>query len=567
MFCNVGTEVCFHDTIKLIAKEGVQVAYQWWQGAVVYRMYVRSFQDSDGDGVGDLMGLISRLGYVEALGVDAIWLTPVFGSPNFDFGYDVSDFYSIHEDFGSLDEFDLLIREAHQRGIKVIIDLVLNHTSIEHPWFIQSRSSKEGEYADYYIWSDEIPNNWIAAFGGRAWSLDNLRGQYYMHSFFRQQPDLNWRNPKVVDELHGVIRFWLERGIDGLCLDVINSIAKDETLRNNPKIIGARPRAYDMQRHIFDRNRPESHTRVRQIRKLVDGYDGRVLFGEVMAELPGEPELAASYLGTGSDQLHLSLDSSLANARFSAQGWKRVAKRWYEATGRLRDPSWVLNSHDLMRLATKVKGDVDKLKLAALFLMTQRGTIFIYYGEELGLPDSAVWPKEMKDPLGKKFWPFMKSRDVSRGPMVWSTGPGNGFTTGESWLPFTKSANFYSVENQGLEKDSMLNFYRTVIALRSDDIVLKMGHCRFMECKNSNILIYTRSLGEGRRMVILNMSGTSQACSLKDVLEEEDAVALRLFSTHLDGRARETGESSVELEPWQGSVYDLVDQRRKSRSS
>lgn len=543
------------------------MAYQWWQGAVVYRIYVRSFQDSNGDGVGDLMGLISRLGYVENLGVDAIWLTPVFDSPNFDFGFDVSDFLTVQKELGTLSDFDLLIEEAHKRGIKVIVDLLLNHTSIEHPWFIQSRSSTEGEYAGYYIWSDEIPNNWIAAFGGKAWTLDSVRGQYYMHSFFRQQPDLNWRNPKVVDELFAVTRFWLDRGIDGVRLDVINSIAKDETLRSNPKVLGTRSRVYDRQRHIFDRNRPESYTRVRQVRRLVDEYDDRVLIGEIMAEFPGEPELAASYLGQKGDQLNLSLDSSLANARFSAPSWKRVAKRWYEATGRLRDPGWVLNSHELSRFSTRVKGDQDKMKLAALFLMTQRGTIFIYYGEELGLPDSVVWPKEMKDPLGKRFWPFMKSRDVSRGPMVWSTGPGNGFTSGESWLPFTKSANFYSVENQALEKDSMLTFYRTIIALRSDDLVLQMGHCHFMECKNSNVLIYTRSSEDGRRMVILNMSKRVQTCSLADVLEREEAVALRLFSTHIDGRAKETGEDDVELVPWQGSVYDLVDQRRKSRSS
>lgn len=541
--------------------------YQWWQGSVVYHIYVRSFQDSDGDGVGDLLGIVSRLGYLQDLGIDAIWLSPILASPNFDFGFDISEHRSIQRELGTLPEFDLLVTEAHARGIKVVLDLVVGHTSIEHPWFIESRSSKEGAYADYYIWSDEIPNNWMGAYGGRAWTFDSARQQYYLHSFFRQQPDLNWRNPKVVDDLLAVLRFWLDRGVDGFRLDVINSIVKDETLRSNPKVIGSRPRAYDLQRHIFDRNRPESHARVRQIRKVVEEYGHRVLIGDIVAQLPGEPELAASYLGSGGDELHLSFDLSLANGRFSAQSWKRIAKRWYEATGRLRDPGWVLGSHVLPRFASKVRGDVEKLKLAALFLLTQRGTVFIYYGEELGLPDSVVWPKEMRDPLGKKFWPFMKSRDISRGPMVWSTGSGNGFTTGESWLPFTKSANFYSVENQGLEPDSMLNFYRTVIALRGDDIVLQMGHCEFLECSNPNILIYTRTLHEHRRMVILNVGKRTQACCLREWLHREEVTALRLFSTHLDGRAEESGEGDVLLAPWQGSVYDLVDQRRKSRSS
>jgi len=538
----------------------------WWNGGVVYHIYLRSFQDSDGDGVGDIPGLIMRLGYLEDLGVDAIWLSPVFSSPNHDFGYDVSNYLTIQSEFGTLEEIDVLLDEAHRRGIRVIFDLVLNHTSVEHQWFIESRSSKEGEFTDYYIWSDTIPNNWMGAFGGRAWSYDSQRGQYYLHSFLREQPDLNWRNQKMVDELFAMVRYWLDRGVDGFRLDVINLIVKDETFRNNPKILGSRPRPYDLQRHIFDRNRPESHTRIRQLRKVVDGYEERMVVGEIMAELPGEPELAASYLGAG-DELNLSFDFSLAYARFSAQSWKRVAKRWYEATGSHRNPCWVLNNHDLPRFSGKVRGNEEKLKLAALFLMTQRGTIFIYYGEELGLPNSRICPKEMRDPLGKRYWPFHKGRDLARGPMVWSTGSGNGFTTGESWLPVAKRANYYSVENQSLETDSMLNFYRRVIALRKDDEVLQVGHCAFIECSNPNILIYTRSIGERRRLVILNMGSRIQAFCLKAFLTKQAVVALRLFSTHKEGRVEESGETDLELAPWQGSVYDLVDQRRKSRSS
>lgn len=538
----------------------------WWQGGVIYHIYVRSFQDSDGDGVGDLLGLISRLGYLQDLGVDAIWLSPIFTSPNADFGYDVSDYLSIQKEYGTLEDVDLLITEAHERGIRVIFDLVLNHTSNEHPWFIESKATTDGEYADYYIWSDEIPNNWMGAFGGKAWSLDEERGQYYLHSFLTEQPDLNWRNQKMVDQLFSMVKYWLDRGIDGFRLDVINLIVKDETLRSNPKIFGARPRPYDMQRHIFDRNRPESHVRIRQLRKVLDQYEERMLVGEIMAELPGEPELAASYLGSG-DELNLSFDFSLASVRFSAQSWKRVAKRWYEATGRHRDPCWVLNNHDLPRFAAKVKGNEEKLKLAALFLMTQRGTIFIYYGEELGLPNSRIKRKEMQDPLGKRYWPLHPGRDLARGPMIWNTGAGYGFTTGESWLDAAKGANYYSVENQSLESDSMLNFYRRIIALRKDDEVMQMGHCAFLECSNANILIYTRTLGKRRRLVVLNMGSHSQTCCLNAFLASEDVIALRLFSTHKVGRVEESGDGDLELAPHQGSVYDLIDQRRKSKSS
>jgi len=321
-----------------------------------------------------------------------------------------------------------------------------------------------------------------------------------------------------------------------------------------------------MQRHIFDRNRLESHTRIRQLRKVVDSYEERMLVGEIMAELPGEPELAASYLGAG-DELNLSFDFSLAYARFSAPTWKRAAKRWYEATGRHRNPCWVLNNHDLPRFTGKVKGDEEKLKLAALFMLTQRGTIFIYYGEELGLPNSRICRKEMQDPLGKRYWPFHPGRDLARGPMIWNTGSGYGFTTGESWLEVAKSANYYSVENQSLEADSMLNCYRRVIALRKDDEVLQLGHCAFLDCTNTNILIYTRSLEKRRRLVVLNMGSRAQACCLKAFLAKEEVIALRLFSTHQEGRVEESGESELELAPWQGSVYDLIDQRRKSKSS
>jgi alpha-glucosidase len=539
----------------------------WWQECVVYHIYVRSFQDSNNDGIGDIGGIIQRLDYLEKLGVDAIWLSPIFASPNADYGYDVSNYYEIQEEYGTLEQFYELIESAHAKGIRVILDLVLNHTSHKHQWFLESRKSKEGPYSSYYIWSDTIPNNWMGAFGGKAWTYDKRRGQYYMHSFLKQQPDLNWKNPDVVASLHTMIGYWLDRGVDGFRLDVINSIVKDEALRNNPKILGHRMRTYDMQRHIFDRNRPEAHKYLRLLRRFVDTWKEKMLVGEIMVEHPGEPELAASYLGATHDELHLSFDFSLAYTKFNAQRWRLVAMRWYEAIGSHRVPTWVLNNHDLPRFTKKVRGDEQKLKLAALFLLTQRGAVFLYYGEELGLPNSKIWPSDLKDPLGKRYWPFHGGRDLCRGPMIWTTGPGNGFSTAEPWIEMASSANYYSVENQELEAYSLLAFYRSLIALRKSDAVLRRGVCSFIEHRSADLLVYTRVLENSMRLIILNIGRRVQFVSVQTLLGLEKVGGRCLFSTHEGLEEGKDFSADLVLAPFQGSVYEVGDQSLKSRSS
>lgn len=502
----------------------------WWQECIVYQIYPRSFQDSNNDGIGDIRGIIQRLDYIKSLGVDAIWINPIFTSPMADFGYDVSDYRGIDPMFGTMDDAELLIGKAHDLSIKVIFDLVLNHTSDKHPWFLASRESKESGKADYYIWSDTIPNNWKGAFGGKGWTFDKLRGQYYFHSFLPQQPDLNWRNPNVVDSIFEEVRFWLEKGVDGFRLDVINSIIKDDSLRDNPRILGSRPRPYDMQRHIFDRNRPESHAKLKMLRKLVDTYSDRMLIGEIMVESPGEPELAASYLGRTGDELNLTFDFSLITTGFSAQKWQRSAKRWYEAVGRHRTPAWVLNNHDVSRSISRFSNNEQKARLAAFFQFTQRGALFIYYGEELCLRDSFVCRKDMHDPLGRRYWPFNAGRDPQRGPMVWNVGEGHGFTEGEPWLPFAKRANWYAVENQELEQYSMLSFYKSLIALRSKEPVLRRGVCVFHEQKNSNLMVYTRTLEDTQFLIALNFSSKKQSATL-GALGLRSADSEEVFST------------------------------------
>nr|WP_321294394.1 alpha-amylase family glycosyl hydrolase [uncultured Sphaerochaeta sp.] len=537
--------------------------YAWWEDCVVYQIYPRSFQDSNNDGIGDIQGIIQRLDYLQSLQIDAIWLSPIFLSPMADFGYDVSSYREIDPIFGTLADVDELLHEAHQRNVKVLLDLVLNHTSNMHPWFLESRESKENEKADFYIWSDTIPNNWYAAFGGKAWTYDASRKQYYLHSFLAEQPDLNWRNPKVVDAVLAEIRFWLEKGVDGFRLDVINCIVKDESLRNNPRIIGSRPRPYDMQRHIFDRNRTETHQKLKMIRKLMDEYGQRMLVGEIMVEMPGEPELAASFLGRYHDELHLSFDFSLAATPFKAQRWKTVAKRWYEAVGRHRVPTWVLNNHDLSRFYSREGESEAKAKLAALFLCTQRGALFLYYGEELGLPNSKISRLQLRDPLGKKYWPFHPGRDPERGPMVWSTGEGNGFSTVEPWLPFAKASNRYSVENQEMEESSMLLYYRNLLELRKDDETLRRGLTSFVETTNVHVLAYCREHQGQQRLILLNFSKRRQTVDLPSFALKNLSCEL-VFSTHASPSGAPVMQfENLLLQPYQGLIVRLPEERQE----
>jgi len=529
----------------------------WWQDCIVYQIYPRSFQDSDHDGVGDLQGIIRRLDYIKSLGVDAIWLNPIFVSPMMDLGYDIADYRNIDPLFGTLGDAELLIEKAHELSLKVIFDLVLNHTSNEHPWFLESRESRDSDKADYYIWSDTVPNNWKAAFGGKGWTFDKQRGQYFFHSFLPQQPDLNWRNPAVADSLLDEVRFWLDKGVDGFRLDSINAIIKDDALRNNPRNYRRKLRSYDKQHHIFDRNRPESHSKLKMLRRLIDTYPDRMLIGEILVESPGEPEVAASYLGSTGDELNLSFDFSLITTRFSAAKWQRSAKRWYEAVGRHRTPAWVLNNHDVSRSISRFKNNEQKARLAAFFLFTQRGAIFMYYGEELGLRNSFVCRKDMHDPLGRRYWPFSKGRDPQRGPMLWNVGANHGFTEGSPWLPFAKNANSCTVENQELEKDSMLTLYRSLIRLRSKEHVLRMGVCDFLELKNTNLMAYTRTLEEACLLMLLNFSPKAQSASRAE-LGLQSSAGEEIFSTASPSARPRFSSDAVLLDGYEAVVFRLA---------
>ncbi len=516
----------------------------WWKECVVYQIYPRSFQDSNGDGIGDIPGIISRLDYLRWLGIGAIWLSPIYPSPMKDFGYDVSDYRDVDPVFGSLEDMDRLIAEAHERDIRVILDMVLNHTSDQHAWFLESSSSQDNPKSDFYIWKDRIPgnrkglpNNWYACFGGRAWTFSPQRGQYYLHSFLAEQPDLNWRNDAVVEALFADIRFWLDKGIDGFRLDVINAIVKDETFRDNPRMIGPTPRPYDMQRHIFDRNRPEAHAKLRRFRKMVDEYEDRMLVGEIMVEAPGEPEKAASYLGDGTNELHLAFDFTLLSTKWNARAWRNVADRWYKAVPESGWPCWVLSNHDMPRAISRFGGDVGKAKLAAMFLLTQRGTPFIYYGEEIGMPDIKLPRSKFQDPLGKKYWPFHPGRDPERSPMQWDGTEYAGFSDTSPWLPLDTAHESLNVSSQMDNPASLLNFYHALLALRNHDSILRLGTHRFVSSSCDEVLTYVREFDGVRELILLNFGRKAAVCALSDAPTGStmDLSAFRiLFST--DGK-------------------------------
>jgi alpha-glucosidase len=424
---------------------------EWWRDAVFYEIYVRSFADSDDDGVGDLSGIRSHLPYVAELGVDAIWLTPFFASPGVDFGYDVSSYVDVDPQFGTLEEFDALVADAHRLGLRVVIDIVANHTSIEHRWF--------REHAEYYVWADE-PNNWLSVFGGPAWTYDEQRGRHYLHLFAREQPDLDWHNPAVRFEFEHILHFWLERGVDGCRIDVAHGLFKDRELRDETEPVpGAEPRSFDRRTAI---DRPEVHPLYREWRSLADAYGDRVLIGEVFLS---DPERVAPYVRP--DELHLAFNFTLLWEPWEAGAMRRAIDatlRALHAVG--ATPSWVLENHDVVRLATRY-GSRRRARASALLLLALPGAVFVYQGQELGLEEAELADDQRVDPVFFRTGGERLGRDGARVPMPWERrGPGLGFTNGVPWLPAQPAWGDLSVAAQSGDAASTLALYRAAIARR-----------------------------------------------------------------------------------------------------
>ena len=486
--------------------------FLWWQDGVIYQIYPRSFADANGDGLGDLAGIIEHLDYLTDLGIDAIWLSPIYPSPDIDFGYDVSDHCKIDPRFGTLADFDRLVADAHRRGIRVILDMVMNHTSDQSEWFKQSRSSRDNPKRDWYIWRDD-PNNWQASFGGKAWEYDDISGQYYLHLFAKEQPDVNWRNPEVRKTQLDVFRFWLERGVDGFRLDVFNAYFKHPDLPDNPSKFGLR--GFDRQQHINDMDQPEMAPLLNELRLLLDSYSDRYAVGETYQ---ATPEKITSYCAA--DKLHAafsfdftSFNSMIAEA-FQLYPWNpawilqkiREREQVFNAAGIW--PTTVLSNHDLPRAASRyTRRESDSLpRIAMALLLTLRGTPFMYYGEEIGMRDIHLGRSEIMDPPGKRFWPIYKGRDGCRSPMQWNNGLYSGFSKVKPWLPVNPDYFRRNVASQKADPDSLFNFTRKLLSLRKNYPALRRGDFKALETTPGS-LAYLRVLKEQVVLVAINFKG------------------------------------------------------------
>jgi alpha-glucosidase len=520
----------------------------WWQRGIVYQIYPLSFHDSNGDGKGDLDGIRQRLDYLAWLGVDAVWISPVYPSPMKDFGYDISDYCSIAQTFGTLEDFDRLLKEVHTRGMKLILDFVPNHTSDQHPWFLESRSSRSDPKRDWYLWRDASPNggppsNWLSQFGGSAWEYDAVTGQYYYHAFLKEQPDLNWRNRQVREAMYDTLRFWLERGVDGFRMDVLWHLIKDDQFRDNPSNPGFEPGDSEHRRllELYTTDRPEVHEVVADMRELFESYEERLIIGEIY--LPVERLVA--YYGLERPGVHLPFNFQLIHAPWNACEIDRMIREYDERVPEEEWPNWVLGNHDQHRIATRV-GEAQA-RVAAMMLLTLRGTPTLYYGDEIGMHDVAIPPERIQDPYEKNQPGLGLGRDPQRTPMQWDGGLHAGFSTSEPWLPLAD--DFYRRNVKALAEDahSILTLYKRVIELRRRHRALSIGHYAQIMCQGQ-VLAFERFDATERLLVALNLSHEKVALPL--------AGGTLLLSTHLD-RAGERVDARCELRADEGVILEL----------
>lgn len=525
----------------------------WWQRGIIYQVYPRSFLDTDGDGVGDLRGIISRLDYPAALGVDAIWISPIYPSPMRDFGYDVSDYTNVHPMFGTLEDFDHLVDEAHRRGLKLILDYVPNHTSDLHPWFIESSSSRNNHRRDWYLWRDPAPgggppNNWLSHFGGSGWQLDSNTGQYYYHSFLASQPDLNWRNPEVQEAMHAVLRFWLDRGVDGFRVDVLWLLVKDDQFRDNPPNpawkAGDNPNNSLLM--LYSGDRPEVQAVVAGLRRVVDEYEDRVLIGEIY--LPVQRLVA--YYGAELRGANLPFNFQLLEAPWNARGIATLIDEYEAALPRGGWPNWVLGNHDKSRIATRI--GVDQARVAAILLLTLRGTPTMYYSDELGMMDVKIPPDRVQDPLGKNIPGLGLGRDPCRTPMQWDSSTNAGFTSGTPWLPVDDDYPIVNVASQSTDPASILTLYHRLIALRRAHAELAYGDYEPVAMAG-DLLAYIRTLGNRRLLMALNLGSDPHAVSFTEAIKDRGRIVI---STHLD-REDEIMDGDLNLRANEGVIISL----------
>ena len=484
--------------------------YLWWHKGVVYQIYPRSFKDTSGDGVGDLRGIIQKLDYLKELGIDAVWISPIFPSPMADFGYDVSDYTGIHPLFGNMADFDELLKQVHQKGMKLILDLVPNHSSDQHPWFLESRSSKDNPKRNWYIWEDPAedggpPNNWLSVFGGSGWEFDEKTGQYYYHAFLKEQPDLNWRNPEVQKVMLNVMRFWLEKGVDGFRVDVMWHMVKDDQLRDDPPNPNYHDEMNSYSRLLptYSTDQDEVHDIVRKMRRVIDDYDERLLIGEIYLPI----SKLVQYYGEDNRGAHLPFNFQLLQLPWNAAKIEAAVSEYEGALPEHGWPNWVLGNHDNSRIASRA--GKEQARNAAMLLLTLRGTPTIYYGEELGMEDVDIPQDKIMDPQALNEPGVGRSRDPERTPMQWDDSKNAGFTEGEPWLLLMKNYEKLNVAKQLQEKGSMLHLYRDLLYFRRKEPALHVGDYVPVPAA-VDLLAYIRKYGNTRFLVVLNLGNSEK---------------------------------------------------------
>ncbi|TWU01605.1 alpha-amylase family glycosyl hydrolase [Neorhodopirellula pilleata] len=501
---------------------------RWWETGVIYQIYPRSYQDTDADGIGDLAGIESRLDYLVRLGVDAIWLSPIYPSPMVDFGYDVSDYCGIDPIFGDLDAFDRLLTAVHTRGLKLILDFVPNHTSDQHPWFVESRSSRESSKRDWYIWRDPLPgggppNNWISDFGGSSWQWDEATGQYYLHAFLKEQPDLNWRQPELRGAMMAVLQFWFDRGVDGFRIDVLWHVIKDAELRDNPVNPTWTPDRTERDRlwQVYSTDQPEAHEIAAEFRALADRYGDRVLIGEI--SLPDDR--LARWFGTlDQPQIHLPVNFHLIENAWNADSLRQMITNYAASLPAFGWPNWVIGSHDARRIAARL-GEAQA-RVAAMLLLTLRGTPTLYQGDEIGIGEVTIPRDRVRDPQDLRQPDLGIGRDRSRTPMPWDTSEYAGFSTVDPWLPLNHDWQQRNVAAQDHDSGSLLSLYQSLLAVRRQYTALVIGSFAIVDSVG-DVLAFERRHGDERLLIALNLGDQSQTLPIP----KGTVIAKQLCST------------------------------------
>jgi alpha-glucosidase len=550
--CTLGLYASAQAPARAVDKEG----HQWWQHAVFYEIYPRSFADSNNDGVGDLKGIASKLDYLKDLGVDAIWISPCFPSPQVDFGYDVSDYENIDPMYGTLADFDVLASEAKKRNIHIILDFVVNHSSDQHKWFLDSKSSRTAAHRDWYIWRagkgpGQPPNNWTSTFGGPAWKLDPATNQYYYHYFYAEQPDLNWRNPAVKDAMFGVESWWYKRGVSGFRLDAVDTLFEDPNLKDNPILRpGTNAFGDPIEDKTYNTKLPEVHDVLRGLRKVADQYDA-VLIGETWTADVAELN---EYYGKGNNELQMPMDFlfTMVNKLSPAEFRKQIAA----VNGASGWPTFVISNHDIVRSYDRY-GDGEHndqiAKLMGALYLTLRGTPIMYYGEEIGMKTTPPTSKEeVKDPIGRTGWPKEKGRDGERTPMQWDDSANAGFSTATPWLPVPPTYKTHNVAAEAKDPDSVLEFYKKVLKLRHENAAILEGNYQPINESDDHVLSYLRIYKDHGVVVALNMTNASQKINIS--VKDQGFASVK--SLAFTGSSSGTGDE-VSLEPYGVFIGEL----------